>query len=144
MKTRPFALGGGATLRREVDKPVRVLVVEDEPKMAGLRRRGLAEEGYGVDVAADGLAGFGVAAGRDYDAVVLDVMLPGLSGFEVCRRLRHGEVWVPVLMVTARDAVGDRICGLDGGVLDDRGLRSRARVRSWLPAPCSRSFRPCR
>jgi two-component system OmpR family response regulator len=97
---------------------VRVLVVEDEPKMAGLLRRGLLEEGYAVDIAADGLAGFGVAASRDYDAVVLDVMLPGLSGFEVCRRLRHREVWVPVLMLTARDAVGDRICGLDSGADD--------------------------
>jgi two-component system OmpR family response regulator len=93
-------------------------VVEDEPKMAGLLRRGLVEEGYAVDVAADGVDGFGAAASRDYDAVVLDVMLPGLSGFEVCRRLRHGEVWVPVLMLTARDAVGDRICGLDGGADD--------------------------
>jgi two-component system OmpR family response regulator len=101
-----------------VDKPVRVLVVEDEPKMAGLLRRGLVEEGYAVDVAADGANGFGAAASRDYDAVVLDVMLPGLSGFEVCRRLRLDGVWVPVLMLTARDAVGDRICGLDGGADD--------------------------
>ena len=71
---------------------MRVLVVEDEPKMVGLLRRGLAEEGYAVDVATDGPAGFGAAASRDYDAVVLDVMLPGCSGFEVRRRLRRDEV----------------------------------------------------
>jgi len=97
---------------------VRVLVVEDEPKMAGLLRQGLAEEGYAVDLAANGVEGFGAAASRDYDAVVLDVMLPGLSGFEVCRRLRQGRVWVPVLMLTARDAIPDRIAGLDGGADD--------------------------
>ncbi|GAA4827075.1 response regulator transcription factor [Saccharopolyspora rosea] len=97
---------------------MRVLVVEDEPKMAGLLRRGLAEEGYAVDVSADGPEGFGAAVSRPYDAVVLDVMLPGLSGFEVCRRLRRDGVWVPVLMLTARAAVDDRITGLDGGADD--------------------------
>lgn len=97
---------------------VRVLVVEDEPKMAGLLRRGLAEQGYAVDVAADGEDGYGAAVSRVYDAVVLDVMLPKLSGFEVCRRLRTSGVWAPVLMLTARDAVGDRISGLDCGADD--------------------------
>ncbi len=97
---------------------VRVLVVEDEPKMAGLLCRGLVEEGYAVDVAADGPEGYGAAVSRSYDAVVLDVMLPGLSGFEVCRRLRDEGMWVPVLMLTARDAVGDRITGLDSGADD--------------------------
>jgi two-component system, OmpR family, response regulator len=97
---------------------VRVLVVEDEPKMAGLLRRGLIEEGYAVDVAADGEDGYGAAVSRDYDAIVLDVMLPKLSGFEVCRHLRAGQLWVPVLMLTARDAVDDRIGGLDCGADD--------------------------
>jgi two-component system OmpR family response regulator len=97
---------------------VRVLVVEDEAKMAGLLRRGLGEEGYAVDVAADGQEGLAAAASRDYDAVVLDVMLPGCSGFEVCRDLRRREVWVPVLMLTARDGFDDRIRGLDGGADD--------------------------
>ena len=97
---------------------MRVLVVEDEPKMAGLLRRGLAEEGYAVDVATDGGEGFGAAASRDYDAVVLDLMLPGLSGFEVCRRLRQARMWVPVLMLTARAALPDRVAGLDGGADD--------------------------
>ncbi|HET9118488.1 MAG TPA: response regulator transcription factor, partial [Pseudonocardiaceae bacterium] len=97
---------------------MRVLVVEDEPKMAGLLRRGLIEEGYAVDVAADGPEGYAAAVSRDYDAVVLDVMLPGLSGVEVCQRLRQDKVWVPVLMLTARAALPDRICGLDGGADD--------------------------
>lgn len=97
---------------------MRVLVVEDEPKMAALLSRGLTEEGYAVDVAADGPDGYGAVVSRPYDAVVLDVMLPGVSGFEVCRRLRDDGVWVPVLMLTARDAVGDRVAGLDGGADD--------------------------
>ena len=71
---------------------MRVLVIEDEPKMAQLLRRGLTEEGYAVDVAADGVDGFGAAVSRGYDAIVLDVMLPGISGFEVCRRLRRDEL----------------------------------------------------
>jgi two-component system OmpR family response regulator len=97
---------------------VRVLVMEDEPKMAALLRRGLIEEGYAVDVATDGPAGFGAAVSRGYDVLVLDVMLPRLSGFEVCRRLRRAQVWVPVLMLTARNGVADRVHGLDGGADD--------------------------
>jgi two-component system OmpR family response regulator len=86
--------------------------------MAALLRRGLVEEGYAVDVAANGEAGLGAAVSRGYDALVLDVMLPRLSGFEVCRRLRAARVWVPVLMLTARDALPDRVTGLDGGADD--------------------------
>jgi two-component system, OmpR family, response regulator len=97
---------------------VRVLVVEDEPKMADLLRRSLVEEGYAVDVAVDGDTGYETALARAYDAVVLDVMLPGSSGFDICRRWRRNEVWVPVLMVTARGAVADRVAGLDGGADD--------------------------
>jgi two-component system OmpR family response regulator len=117
---------------------VRVLVIEDEPKMAELLRRGLVEEGYAVDVAVEGLDGFGTAVSRSYDAVVLDVMLPGISGFEVCRRLRRDGVWVPVLMLTARGAVADRVSGLDGGAddyltkpfhLDELFARLRALIR---------------
>jgi two-component system OmpR family response regulator len=81
---------------------MRVLVVEDEPKMAGLLHRGLVEEGYAVDVATNGTDGYAAAVSCDYDAVVLDAMLPGLSGFDLCRRLRQDKVWVPVLMLTAR------------------------------------------
>ncbi len=97
---------------------MRVLVVEDEPKMAGLLRRGLVEEGYAVDVASNG--GDAVWAGTEnpYDAIVLDVMLPDFDGFEVCRRLRTAGRWAPVLFLTARDAVPDRIAGLDSGADD--------------------------
>src|SRR5918997_4900311 len=97
---------------------MRVLVVEDEAKMAGLVKRGLEEEGIAVDVAARGEDAVWMAGSTEYDAVVLDVMLPGLNGFEVCRRLRADEVWTPVLMLTARDAVEDRVAGLDGGADD--------------------------
>jgi two-component system OmpR family response regulator len=97
---------------------VRVLVVEDEPKMAGLLRRGLTEEGYTVEVADDGDAALSWAVGTDFDVVVLDVMLPGRSGLEVCRALRRRQVWVPILMLTARDGITDRVRGLDGGADD--------------------------
>ena len=97
---------------------MRVLVVEDETRMAGLLKRALQEEGYAVDVAADGQEGLWLATENAYAAIVLDVMLPGLDGFEVCRRLRESGSWVPVLMLTARDAVGDRVRGLDAGADD--------------------------
>jgi two-component system OmpR family response regulator len=97
---------------------VRVLVVEDELKMARLLRRGLVEEGHAADVASKGEDALWMAQSHPYDAIVLDVMLPGLSGFEVCRRLRNGGVWTPVLMLTARDGVEDRVVGLDVGADD--------------------------
>ena len=94
---------------------MRVLVVEDELKMASLLRRGLVEEGHAADVARTGEDALWMAAAVEYDAIVLDVMLPGPDGFEVCRRLREGGVWSPVLMLTARDSVEDRVAGLDAG-----------------------------
>ena len=97
---------------------MRVLVVEDEAKMARLVKRGLEEEGIAVDVADRGEDAVWMAGSTEYDVVVLDVMLPGLDGFEVCRRLRADDVWTPVLMLTARDAVEDRVAGLDGGADD--------------------------
>jgi two-component system OmpR family response regulator len=97
---------------------MRVLVVEDEIKMAGLLRRGLAEEGMAVDVAGSGEDALIRAGATEYDAIVLDVMLPGMSGFDTCRRLREKGTWTPVLMLTARDSVEDRIAGLDGGADD--------------------------
>jgi two-component system, OmpR family, response regulator len=97
---------------------MRVLVVEDEVKMASLLRRGLLEEGHAVDVAQTGDDALWMAQAVEYDAVVLDVMLPGLDGLEVCRRLRVSGVWSPVLMLTARDAVEDRVAGLDAGADD--------------------------
>jgi len=86
--------------------------------MAGLIRRGLREEGLCADVAIKGEDALWMAQATDYDAVVLDVMLPGIDGFETCRRLRSEGVWAPVLMLTARDGIEDRIAGLDGGADD--------------------------
>jgi two-component system OmpR family response regulator len=97
---------------------MRILVVEDELKMAGLLLRGLSEEGHAADVARTGDDAMWMAGAVDYDAILLDVMLPGTDGFEVCRRLRERGVWSPVLMLTARDAVGDRVAGLDAGADD--------------------------
>jgi two-component system OmpR family response regulator len=97
---------------------VRVLVVEDEARMAGLLERALREEGHAVDVAADGPEGLWLATENAYEAIVLDVMLPGLDGIQLCRRLRESGSWVPVLMLTARDGVGDRVRGLDAGADD--------------------------
>ena len=81
-------------------------------------RRGLSEEGLTVDVAGEGERAVAMAGASDYDAVVLDVMLPGIDGFETCRRLRRDGVWAPVLMLTARGAIDDRVAGLDGGAAD--------------------------
>jgi two-component system OmpR family response regulator len=97
---------------------MRILVVEDQPKMARLIRRGLQEDGFSVDVAGKGEDALWMAGSAPYDAVVLDVMLPGIDGFETCRRLRADSVWAPVLMLTARDSVEDRVAGLDGGADD--------------------------
>jgi two-component system OmpR family response regulator len=97
---------------------VRVLVVEDEVKMAALLQRGLREEGYAVDVASDGRDALWLATENGYDAIVLDVMLPDVDGFEVCRKLREAGRWSPVLMLTARDGVADRVTGLDAGADD--------------------------
>jgi two-component system OmpR family response regulator len=97
---------------------MRILIVEDEPKMAALVARALREEGHAADVAAQGEDALWMAQAAPYDAIVLDVMLPGVDGFEVLRRLRADGVWTPVLMLTARDAVGDRVGGLDAGADD--------------------------
>ena len=117
---------------------MRVLIVEDEAKLAGLIRRGLREEGMAADVAARGEDAVWMAGATEYDVIVLDVMLPGLDGFEVCRRLRADDVRSPVLMLTARDAVEDRVHGLDTGAddyltkpfsFDELSARLRALVR---------------
>jgi two-component system OmpR family response regulator len=100
------------------DEGVRVLIVEDDLRMAGLVRRGLVTEGLAADVAQNGEDALWMARAHDYDAIVLDVMLPGLDGFETCRRLRGAGLWAPVLMLTARDAVEDRVAGLDSGADD--------------------------
>jgi two-component system OmpR family response regulator len=97
---------------------MRVLVVEDEPRMASVIRRSLEREGLAADVAGKGEDALWMAAAVEYDAIVLDVMLPGLSGFDACRLLRERGVWAPVLMLTARDGVDDRVRGLDSGADD--------------------------
>ena len=97
---------------------MRVLVVEDERKLGELLRRGLGEEGYATDLADRGEEALWMAKAVAYDAIVLDVMLPGADGFEICRQMRGSGVWSPVLMLTARDAVDDRVNGLDAGADD--------------------------
>jgi two-component system, OmpR family, response regulator len=97
---------------------VRVLVVEDDVKMARLVRRGLIEEGVVVDLAPTPDEALWRAGAVDYDVIVLDVMLPGMDGFALCRRLRADGRWAPVLMLTARADVDDRVQGLDAGADD--------------------------
>ncbi len=97
---------------------MRVLVVEDQPKMARILQRGLRDEGFAADVSTNGEDALWMAGSTPYDAIVLDVMLPGMDGFETCRSLRSDGVWAPVLMLTARDSVEDRVAGLDGGADD--------------------------
>ncbi len=94
---------------------MRVLVVEDQPKLAALIARGLREEGHAADVAERGEDALWMAAAAPYDAIVLDLMLPGIDGLQVCRELRRNDLWTPVLMLTARDAIEDRVNGLDAG-----------------------------
>jgi two-component system OmpR family response regulator len=117
-------------------------VVEDEVRTAGLLKRGLSEEGYSVDIAADGPDAVWRASEFDYDAVVLDVMLPGCDGLEVCRRLRSRGRWAPVLMLTARDDLAARVRGLDSGAddylakpfnFDELFARLRALIRRGAP-----------
>ena len=97
---------------------MRVLIVEDEVKLASLIRRGLRDEGMLADVAVKGEDALWMAGATEYDAIVLDVMLPGIDGFEVVRRLRDDGIWSPVLMLTARGEIEDRVAGLDGGADD--------------------------
>jgi len=96
----------------------RVLVVDDDPKILSLLRRGLNFAGYAVDLAADGEEALVAARDRPPDVVVLDLMLPGVDGLEVCRRLRLGDASLPILMLTAKDRVPDRVAGLDAGADD--------------------------
>jgi two-component system, OmpR family, response regulator len=122
---------------------MRVLVVEDEAKLASLLRQGLRRRGMGVDVATTGEEAITRATATDYDVILLDVMLPGPDGFEVCRRLRAAEVWSPTLMLTALDEVKDRVRGLDSGAddylpkpfsFDELLARIRALLRRGAPS----------
>lgn len=97
---------------------VRILVVEDDPFVARAVRRGLEAEGFAVDVGLDGDEGFWLAAENEYDAIVSDIMLPGLSGYELCRRLREADNWAPILMISAKDGELDEATALDTGADD--------------------------
>ena len=97
---------------------MRILIVEDDLRLARVIKRGLEEEGHAVDMAANGEVALWRTHAATYDAVLLDVMLPGDDGFAVCRSLRAADVWSPVLMLTARDSVEDRVNGLDCGADD--------------------------
>ena len=99
-------------------KRMRLLLVDDEPGLRSALRKGLAADGFAVDVAADGAEGLALASSETYDAVVLDVMLPRLSGYEVVRRLRAADNWVPVLMLSAKDGEHDQADALDDGADD--------------------------
>ncbi len=121
---------------------MRVLVVEDEAKLASLLRQGLRRRGMGVDIASSAEDALMRATTTEYDVILLDVMLPGYDGFEVCRRLRANQVWSPTLMLTALDDVEDRVRGLDAGAddylakpfsFDELLARIRALVRRGSP-----------
>jgi two-component system OmpR family response regulator len=122
---------------------MRVLVVEDEIRMARLLKRALEEEGHAVDIAGSGMDGLWLATENVYGAIVLDVMLPDFDGFAVCRRLRGKDVWAPVIMLTARDSVEDRVHGLDAGA-DDYLVKpfSLAELAARLRALARRDDRP--
>ncbi len=124
---------------------MRILVVDDEPEMAALLTRGLSGEGHDVDVAHDGVAALAQFLDSPFDLAVVDVMLPGMSGFELCRRIKEAAETTAVILLTARDAVDDRVRGLDAGADDymikpfafaELAARVRAvRRRSALNAP---------
>jgi two-component system, OmpR family, response regulator len=97
---------------------MKVLLVEDDRKLAALIRRGLTENGNASDIVPDGEEALWMARAHAYDAIVLDVMLPGRDGFAICAALREAGIWAPVLMLTARDAIEDRVAGLDAGADD--------------------------
>ena len=121
---------------------MKLLVVEDEPRMAALLKRGLEEEGHAVDLADNGPDAVWMGTENPYSAIVLDVMLPGFDGFEVARRLRVGGRWAPILLLTARTEIEDRVQGLDAGAddylakpfsFDELSARLRALVRRGQP-----------
>lgn len=97
---------------------MRILVVEDEARLAALLKQGLTEEGHAVDISGDGEEALAWVGVGEYGAIVLDIMLPGIDGLEVCRRLRQQRVKTPILLLTARDSVSDRVRGLDAGADD--------------------------
>jgi two-component system OmpR family response regulator len=111
-------LMSASSLHDSVGIAVRILLVEDKVKLAAILSRGLRKEGLSADTCTTGEEAIWMAASTPYDAVILDVMLPGIDGFETCRRLRADAVWAPVLMLTARESIEDRVAGLDSGADD--------------------------
>jgi DNA-binding response OmpR family regulator len=117
---------------------VKLLIIEDEKPTAAFLRRGLAEEGFAVDVAADATSADAAVRANDFDAIVLDVMLPGGDGFALCRRWRAAGLTMPILFLTARDEVADRVRGLEHGG-DDYLVKPLGRARNYwqiLTVPC--------
>ncbi len=121
---------------------MRILIVEDNARLLKSLKMSLEDEGYAVDAAADGIEGQELAEMTAYDAIILDIMLPGRNGIEVCKELRHQQNRTPILMLTARDAIEDRVKGLDSGAddylvkpfsLDELGARLRALMRRESP-----------
>jgi heavy metal response regulator len=116
---------------------MRILIIEDEKKVADFIKRGLKEEGYAIDVAYDGEQGHFLATTNDYDLIILDVMLPKMDGITLCQKLRQEKISVPLLMLTAKDTVKDKVKGLDSGA-DDYLVKPfafeelLARIRVWL------------
>ncbi len=97
---------------------MRILVIEDEKKVAGFIRRGLMEEGYAVDVSYDGEDGYFQSKEISYDCIILDLMLPKLDGISLCRKLRQNNIQSPIIMLTAKDSIKDKVTGLDSGADD--------------------------
>lgn len=154
---------GAAPCGRSLTDMVKILVVEDDPAMGSLVARGLETDGYEVDLVTDGIQALSAIATSEYSAAAIDVMLPEMSGFEICRHVRAHGYTIPVLLLTARDAVEDRVLGLDSGAddylikpfafaelsariralvrRDATGTRSTIRVgRITLDAPTSRAL----
>jgi len=94
---------------------MRILVIEDEQKVANFIKRGLKEEGYSVDVACDGEGGYFLVKDNEYDVIILDLMLPKMDGITLCKKLRAEKITTPILMLTAKDSVKDKVIGLDSG-----------------------------
>ena len=109
---------------------MRVLVVEDERRLAAALKSGLEEEGFAVDVAFDGEQGVWLASEQPYDAIILDIMLPKLNGYQVCSRLRDREIWTPILMLTAKGGEFDEAEALDTGA-DDYIALDEVSKRGW-------------
>jgi heavy metal response regulator len=99
-------------------KNMRILIVEDEVKIALFIKRGLKEEGYSVDIANDGESGYSLAMNEDFDLIVLDIMLPGIDGIELCKKLRNEKISIPIIMLTAKNTIQDKVSGLDSGADD--------------------------